>query len=105
MIVELRERRDYKMINERKQQQEIGKSCNSITCECNSFGEEREKYVEEQDEVKNHDRTKLLIIFAVVMTVSIITLETFFHSVLSDYISLALATPLRAKCMVEIFNI
>jgi Cu+-exporting ATPase len=82
------------MLKERKQQ-EI-RSCNNTTCECDSLGEEREEYTEEHEyEGKHHDRTKLLITFAIAMTVSIILLETFYHSALSDYISLALATPVQ----------
>jgi P-type Cu+ transporter len=83
------------MIKERKQQQGI-RSCNSTSSECDSLGEEREEYAEQQDDEGNaHDKTKLLIIFAIAMTVSIILLETFYHSALSDYISLALATPVQ----------
>lgn len=82
-----------KMLKE-KEQQQMGESCN--TCECNSLGEEREEFAEQQEEEgKAHDRTKLLIIFAVAMTVPIILLEAFYHSPLSDYISLALATPVQ----------
>jgi hypothetical protein len=64
------------MLKQRKQQE--NRSCNSITCECDSLGEEREEYAEEHEyEGKHHDRTKLLITFAIAMTVSIILLEAF----------------------------
>ena len=68
----------------------------SIACECDCLEElGREEHQEKQDEQKHHDRTKQLIIFAVTMTVPIILLETFYHSLLTDYISIALATPVQ----------
>src|SRR5919108_1349621 len=84
------------MENKKELVEDREENSKSIACECDCLEElGREEHQEKQDEQKHHDRTKQLIIFAVTMTVPIILLETFYHSLLTDYISIALATPVQ----------
>jgi P-type Cu+ transporter len=83
------------MLKKKEQRQEKDEDCKSIECECDCLEELGEKYVEQEDKQKQHDKTKQLIIFAVAMTVPIVLLETFYHSLLTDYVSIALATPVQ----------
>lgn len=63
-----------------------------ITCSCDSCSISENK----DEESKNHlGKTKRLIIFGLALTVSIVILEVFFDSQVTDLAALALATPVQ----------
>ena len=69
-------------------------SCACCSCEASSIEEEKEQE-EEKSSQSFLSNPKVLIIIGLALTIPIVMIELFFDSYFTDYISLALATPIQ----------
>jgi Cu+-exporting ATPase len=102
---------DDKMLNKGSEEEIANDRTDVITCDCCNLPsatlvteageEEKEEYEqaehhhEDKSKKKFFDNPKLLIVIGLALTIPIILLEMTHHNIITDYVTLALATPVQ----------